>query len=466
MPPHDDRDFECPSGPTRAWLFAQAVLGRPIPNPREQEECHASDQAQLRWVEAISGRSSSRTVEVEPPGSNGDQQGEFRRRLAARSEATERVNRHGAQDARQYWELLYEASRLEEAWDPSKHPRAGGPPNAGWWAKTGGGEGPISAGPTSSARPDGHRPGQSHSASVPTSNKQSNAPLPTPAPTTKTHLPANHRGTWIRGTREHGTFRYHDTLDNGIVAGKEFRFENQHIAVGGFPPEAYYGGSAAQASVEIEKVRGNDNRASNAAMRKKLGNPDWTQPTGFAWNHAGQPGSKTMELVDLRYHKATAHKGPAAEPRAASAAGATGRAVGALTVYLAVRDSLQAAGVLEPDYEVSEREVYHFTDVDGSRFIVNPGGLFSGATREFVAGPRKGRIEKISSADVEQYRKQGEAEFGKYIPGTLFQGPRFIPGRQRSSLPLFGEKDGVPYQAGRIDKDGVHRFKIPMALSI
>ena len=45
-----------------------------------------------------------------------------------------------------------EAQAAHEAWDPSKHPRLGGPPNAGWWASTGGTGGgahePSSHGPT------------------------------------------------------------------------------------------------------------------------------------------------------------------------------------------------------------------------------------------------------------------------------------------------------------------------------
>ena len=42
-------------------------------------------------------------------------------------------------------------SLLEGAWDPSKHPRLGGPPNAGWWASAGtGGQG---AGNSSTSSP-------------------------------------------------------------------------------------------------------------------------------------------------------------------------------------------------------------------------------------------------------------------------------------------------------------------------
>jgi hypothetical protein len=110
--------------------------------------------------------------------------------------------------------------------------------------------------------------------------------------------------------------------------------------------------------------------------------------------------------------------------------------MGALTVYLTARDALQAAGVLQPDYSVAERETYHFVADDGSVFVVWPAGWLSSAKREFVAGPRKGRTENITNAQVEQYRKQAEEEWGKYTPGSLLSGPRFIPGTKRKSLPV------------------------------
>ncbi|MBI2824656.1 MAG: hypothetical protein HYX69_08225 [Planctomycetia bacterium] len=43
-----------------------------------------------------------------------------------------------ALDERRRHEPLVEESIAQEAWDASKHPRLGGPPNPGWWATTGG----------------------------------------------------------------------------------------------------------------------------------------------------------------------------------------------------------------------------------------------------------------------------------------------------------------------------------------
>ena len=130
------------------------------------------------------------------------------------------------------------------------------------------------------------------------------------------------------------------------------------------------------------------------------------------------------------------------------------------------RDALQAAGVLQPDYEVDKRQAYHYVSKDGSVFVVWPAGLFSGAKREFVAGRRKGQTEKITKEQVEAYRKLAEEEWGQYIPGTLLSEPRFIPGKKRKSLPLIEYRDGVPYEAGWIDEKGVHRYSSPRMLPI
>ena len=61
---------------------------------------------------------------------------------------------------------------------------------------------------------------------------------------------------------------------------------------------------------------------------------------------------------------------------------------------------------------------------------------------------------------------QAEAEFGKYIPGSLLKEPRFIPGKQRKSLPLITNPYGVPHEAGWIDEKGVHHYAVPRPLPL
>jgi hypothetical protein len=121
---------------------------------------------------------------------------------------------------------------------------------------------------------------------------------------------------------------------------------------------------------------------------------------------------------------------------------------------LTLRDALQAAGVLQPDY-LSVDASYFFVDEDGSVFIIQEPGWFSGAKRKFVAGPRMGQTELISRDELEAYREQVEARWGKYIPESWFHGPRFIPGTDRQTAPLV---DGDGVEIGYIDENGEHRY--------
>jgi hypothetical protein len=310
----------------------------------------------------------------------------------------------------------------------------------------------------------------------------------------KIHLPADFRGTWTRGTKGNGTFTFNRSLlnvDSGI-AGKSFRFQGNNIAVGGFPAEAYYGGSASSASVTIETITGTsaDARAAEAAMRRDLGKPTWKTPRGYRWHHAGPPGSNVMELVKIRFHKALAHRGPGAEPRLKSRHGdakgakknpnkgsrrggnggrkgekkgggkgrargrarggtkgsgkvvtssggvgvakaATSRAVSVFSVYMNIRDVMQAAGVFQPDYSVDVRQTYYYKAPDGSIFVVWPSRFYRNGYLEFISGPRSGETILLTEAEVERYRVAGEKKWGKYIPGSLFHSPRFFA-RNRS----------------------------------
>jgi hypothetical protein len=286
-----------------------------------------------------------------------------------------------------------------------------------------------------------------------------------PVVITKTRLPADARGTWLSGTKGEGIFRYNHSLENqkAGIAGIEVRFKGQYIAIGGFPPEAYYNGNAANASVEIGQVTGKagDNAAADNAMRERLRDPSWRKPDGYRWNHAGPPSSKVMELVNEQTHAAVAHKGSASRVRAQNRTGSTSRAIGALAVYLLASDALRVAGVLKPSYEVAENEVYQFRANDGSVFVVNPGGVLRRGYREFIGGPRKGQRESITPDEAEEYRERAEEEFGKYVPGTPFTDPRFMPGKQRKTLPLITYPDGVPHEAGWIDDKGPHYYEVP-----
>jgi hypothetical protein len=142
-----------------------------------------------------------------------------------------------------------------------------------------------------------------------------------------------------------------------------------------------------------------------------------------------------------------------------------GRTLGAINVYLVGREILQAARILQPDYYPLDWGDYYFTLEDGSVFVVQASGWFAAGKRLFVLGPRKGTSERLSNDEMGEYRDLAEAKWGKYIPGTLFSAPRFIPGTDRKSLPLYDYELGVPREVGWVDEIGDHRYTVPTKAS-
>ncbi len=132
--------------PTAARLFAHALLGGPLPNDlRASAEAH-TNREHSHWLTCISTRHAA------PAKSEFSEQGDANLEhaelewLAAISSRHERQLRSvqsrqsEANQAQTDLQSLVERLRIEEAqWDPAKHPRRGAPPNAGWFATTGGG---------------------------------------------------------------------------------------------------------------------------------------------------------------------------------------------------------------------------------------------------------------------------------------------------------------------------------------
>lgn len=441
--------------PSEAWLFTQAILGNAIPKiVRPVRSNHLLSEQVSRDVSLSEGALDAQTRQSREALEWAAQiSGDCEAKLHAIVQRERELDATWAR-AEQFAETL-----TARSFDPSKHPRGGNPENRGQFSTGWGGGGLTQK--------------QSYSVAQVSEPLSSSDPPRAEPIKTKTQLPAAHRGTWITGTPGHGTFRYNDAPENvgKELVGKEVRFENGNIAIGGLPAEAYYLGSSHDATVEIPEMNATqtDKLLADIEMRKRLGNPNWQRPSGYIWNHAGPPGSKKLELVHQATHEAISHKGPAAElraqRRAAAAGNVTGRAMAGLTVYLSARDALQAGGILKPSYEIDEWEEYHFAVPDGSIFrIERP--WFKSPRRTYIEGPKKGQSESITQKEVDEYRKMGEAEFGKYIPGSLIKDPRFIPGRQRKRLPLIQYRRGLEYDAGWIDEKGVHRHSNPRVLPI
>jgi hypothetical protein len=105
------------------------------------------------------------------------------------------------------------------------------------------------------------------------------------------------------------------------------------------------------------------------------------------------------------------------------------------------------------EFVVTQWEDYHFVAEDGSVFTVQRSGLFRGARRNFVAGPRAGQSESITWVEEALYEAVGEALYGRHIPAGLFNRECFIPGLLRDRIPL---TDEYGRRIGYIDEDGPH----------
>ncbi len=115
------------SPPSEAWLFAQAVLGRPVPSASRAEADARARREHLELLAAISPEDARRV----------------------RGRLSEDVDAKAQQEL---LEWVAQISGVHEAeWDSAKHPRLGGPPNPGWWATTGGAGGAARGVPASGA---------------------------------------------------------------------------------------------------------------------------------------------------------------------------------------------------------------------------------------------------------------------------------------------------------------------------
>jgi hypothetical protein len=132
------------SPPSEAWLFAQAILGKPITSPSRAEADARAEREQLEWLAQISPRHEDQLRRLRSTEAEARREREQLEWLATISEEHERKlqtllwEEVEAKEAQQRCEWFTEDQTAQEAWDPSKHPRQGGPPNAGWWASTGG----------------------------------------------------------------------------------------------------------------------------------------------------------------------------------------------------------------------------------------------------------------------------------------------------------------------------------------
>jgi hypothetical protein len=139
--PSDGSDGSVPS---EARLFAQALLGKPIPRIVSPESKARADCEELERLAQFSTRHAQelhRLQATEAQALHDREVLEFAAQISTQAAGKLRANERKEVEEREAWRRaeLFAESLLEDNWDPSKHPRLGGPPNAGWWVTTRGG---------------------------------------------------------------------------------------------------------------------------------------------------------------------------------------------------------------------------------------------------------------------------------------------------------------------------------------
>lgn len=142
--------FEAPedSPPSAAWLFTQSILGTSVHDSQAVGERLCTDRELLEFLVDISDRHCNYKNHAQDGKKQAHRERELLEWLAEFSEKNRykmrALDREDAQrhESGQRGGQSFDAFGVQEAqWDPSKHPRVGGPPNAGWFATTTGGGG-------------------------------------------------------------------------------------------------------------------------------------------------------------------------------------------------------------------------------------------------------------------------------------------------------------------------------------
>jgi hypothetical protein len=151
--------------PTAGWLFAQAIFGKPIPNPASAHAETRRQREELERLATISPRHAAelRRQESEEAEARHDREllewlAQISPEHASKLRSIERAEAE-EREAHEVWQQFYDDSIVQEGrWDPSKHPRGGDPVNRGRWSRTAGSGGVENP---SSANPIGDEPAES-----------------------------------------------------------------------------------------------------------------------------------------------------------------------------------------------------------------------------------------------------------------------------------------------------------------
>jgi hypothetical protein len=303
----NDADF---AGPfySKAWLFAQELLGNPIPDPQVAARKETEERAKLAWLATISPRHAEELRRLE------NQDAEARRKresliwaagicdnAAAKLRIVLREEAEAGQADLSSSEALPESQLLSE-WDPGQPRVPAGTPDGGRWLSSGGGAG-----------------GAARSSSEASRRYFGTAAQVAPDPSNPSHwyLPADAKGEWT-GAKGVSAFR----LKKPIKVDGKLIHEIQFTQ--GLPILDTYALPGKTATIILTGDHKTDIRHAEQAWRKL--NPGKVLPKDATFHHdllhATQytvtvDGKKTkvlvgkMQLVPKEINKAVFHEGSA-----------------------------------------------------------------------------------------------------------------------------------------------------------
>ena len=131
--------------PSETWLFAQALLGKPIPDPAAKAKQARAERERLEWLAQISTEHEAQLRKLQSAEAEARHQRELLEWLAQISTEHEaklrrlKVEEYEAQEAQQRWEQCYQDySATITEWNEVDHPRRGYGPHPGAWVGKGG----------------------------------------------------------------------------------------------------------------------------------------------------------------------------------------------------------------------------------------------------------------------------------------------------------------------------------------
>jgi DNA-directed RNA polymerase subunit F len=130
------------SSPSEAWLFAQALLDKPVPSASAAEADARAKREHFEFLAAIAperARELRGQLSEEADATAQREQLEWLAAISPSHESQLRSLLRTEAEAQEHLNWPADDSNAQEAqWDSAKHPKGGFPENRGWWSPTSG----------------------------------------------------------------------------------------------------------------------------------------------------------------------------------------------------------------------------------------------------------------------------------------------------------------------------------------